>query len=79
MTDTQTTILRLLAVNTGRKQGAISPLADLYTDLKMDEMDFKLFVFAVETAFDIHIPNENLQQFHTASQFAHYIDHYLNN
>lgn len=58
-------------------QENVTPLANLKDDLEMDSLDAVELNMALEEAFDLSIPDEDLMSFVTVKDIADYIDNHL--
>ena len=58
-------------------QENVTPLANLKDDLEMDSLDAVELNMALEEAFDLSIPDEDLMSFVTVKDIADYIDSHL--
>lgn len=58
-------------------QEDVTPEANLKEDLEMDSLDAVELNMALEEAFDLSIPDEDLMAFVTVKDIADYIDSHL--
>ncbi len=52
--------------------------ANLYTDFKFDANDMKIFLFFVETKFDINITDSEITRIQTVQKAIEFVEYKLN-
>ncbi|MEE3420146.1 MAG: acyl carrier protein [Lachnospiraceae bacterium] len=67
-----------IITDTLKFDGEITESSDLFKDLKADSLDAVELVMAVEEAFDIEVPDEDMANLHTVADIVAYVDAHKN-
>lgn len=67
-----------IITDTLKFDGEITENSDLFKDLKADSLDAVELVMAVEEAFGIEVPDEDMSNLHTVADIVAYVDAHKN-
>lgn len=72
--DVRGQIQRILFRHLGVDEAELLPEADLQTDLGADSLDVVELVMAFEEAFDLHVPDEDVERMRTIGDIERYLE-----
>ncbi len=72
--DVRTQVHRILFRHLGVDESELLPEADLQADLGADSLDVVELVMAFEEAFDLHVPDEDVERMRTLGDIERYLE-----